>query len=169
MYKLSVRSFIFLLFLVAYIQETISWLSKQIPKRAIQISNHLANHSLKSFILFRELQSLYRSTFKGSTTSKQPTLYSPRVYVAKQRKALSSHGKPTMTQPHSKGEPRCPAEPKPAPSFPKSSKAVQLHSLPPTKAAQSAATTRWLNEKPRQEYWNPVARISISSKAVSKV
>jgi hypothetical protein len=74
-----------------------------------------------------------------------------------------------MPQLQGKGQPISTTQPKLTAFTQPPPNSAQNRSSPSVKAAQSAATARWLDEEPRQGYWNPVACMNISNKAASKV
>jgi hypothetical protein len=73
-----------------------------------------------------------------------------------------------MSQPYVKGQSSYKAEQEPALVIRNLQHAVQHHSPASARAAQSASVARWLDEKPKQEPWNPVARMS-NDRAAHKV
>jgi len=74
-----------------------------------------------------------------------------------------------MPQLQGKGQPTSTTQPKLTAFTQPPPNPAQNRSSLSAKPAQSAAIARWLAEKPRQEHWNPVARMTISGKTASKV
>jgi hypothetical protein len=64
-----------------------------------------------------------------------------------------------MTQPESKGHSTHPAELKPAALTRRPKHHITKQSSSTDEAEKSDAITLWLGERPKQEYWHPLARI----------